>query len=261
MHKRDTSAPTQTTHFLTRWKKPLLTLILALTGTRATYLYIKPKGGEEEIPPLYEYTGSYTGMIKQKNLDFTKDQRINFSSDRPTIRIIGWGKLTYQKSVNGTLETFYKEEKRGDKTTSADEIFWTDDTEHWHWKPTNGDLAISHNPGYTEAMIIYLLNKEKTPTHLILSSGWDDVLRILSKKRHSLNKTDLKKIRTIVNNRLKLNNVHIYQTLESLPQTAFQSKAHELTILILNTPEAAIAYNYLIQDKKNRVIASFHTTC
>ena len=254
MNHSNNSDSTPSQNFSILEKSLIFLLISALTA----YIYFKVRAKSDS-----PYSKTYERMVQKRDILFTQDKNLNFDVKKPIIQKIGWGTLVFQKVEHGKTKIFHKDQTKGGQR--ADEILWSQGSEHWNWKPKDQKLNISHNPGYTKEMIEYIVKKDSHATHIIFSTGWNDVLCFLGKKRNTLAKKDLTVVENTLKEHLKVGKVRIFQTLKACRQ--YHDLYHgpkpqndEVIVLILRTPDAAKAYNYLVQHKAHNVNASFHTT-
>lgn len=206
------------------------------------------------------YSSATTNIHAKRSVDFTQDTHFDFTGSKPMIRCIGWDKLTFQQNIDGQLTCIYKD--RTQDHQRADTLLWHDGSESWAWKPLDGRPSISHRPGYTSDMIAYIAEKDPEATHIILSTGWDDVLCCLGKQRGTLSAQDLQILHGVMHSTLGANHTSMYQSLqEALLRSAIDPQEGEVLVYVLATPDAAWLYNHLLSKARGKVILAFHATC
>lgn len=223
----------------------------------------------------------------QKNsVSFSEEEDvIDFYIERPVIKSSAWGSLDLFITWQGTRKAL--EQKYGTKMAlsieklkpqkhpyryllhkganvydmHSDELIFGKKSKQWNWK----DHGISHGGGYNEVFIKYLYDEvvkdEGSCTHLVLSSGWIDVLTFDTRSRKSI---DLSYIATKIKAwvpSLKSRTIKVCTDMKQLKSGDFKTSPNQLVIFLLSTGDAARVYNKLVQDPKNKVGAAFHQTC
>lgn len=152
----------------------------------------------------------------------------NIEAKVPLIIEAGWGCVLVKFKEDFTEKSAYG-------TKRADTIFLSTKHVDWNWKDPK--FKTSHNPGYSKETIENLIKMYPKSTHLMLTTGYDDVLRVFGEVRTDDNIKGLEvKVKSCISNK-------------------------NVQIIILNTKEAIMRYNELCQDPKNKVVMPAHFTC